>query len=175
MNEQAHLPNEQLHGYLDGALTPAERAACRTHLAGCPSCQARLARLQQLFDTLSTLSERPLTRDLLPGVLAAIAPQVAAPRLRLLLALQGVAILLVLVWASQLGLAAELLLFGDSLRAGWASQTAELAAGWAMLVQGLPPLLASLPYAAGGVLLWLVGNGLLLRGLLPPPHTKERL
>ncbi len=47
--------SELLTAHLDGELSPAEQAAVETHLAGCPSCQARADALRTAIGALATL------------------------------------------------------------------------------------------------------------------------
>jgi|CXWL01.1.fsa_nt_gi hypothetical protein len=57
-----HLTEEQLNEYLDEATT--ERARIEAHLSSCDECAARLSTLQNLFTELDSLPELKLTRDL---------------------------------------------------------------------------------------------------------------
>lgn len=70
-----HPDDELLNEYLDGRLTARESGELETHLAGCPSCAARLDRLQTVFSSLEALPELELSRDLSREVLAALRPQ----------------------------------------------------------------------------------------------------
>jgi anti-sigma factor RsiW len=61
----SHVDDGALHAYLDGELTPAERAQLETHIAECPACRTRLeeeralvARAGQLL-SLAQPVERP--------------------------------------------------------------------------------------------------------------------
>jgi anti-sigma factor RsiW len=195
-----HPDDGRLNEYLDGALDAAEQAGVAAHLAGCPACHARRDRLAALAAVLADLPDEPLARDLAPAVVAAVRrqrpePLAAAHALRILLAAQGLAAVLIvlLAWptlaASLPGPEVSLLAgqAGETLSAWRAAAVAEasatasgagesLAAGQAALDQ-LAMLMATraagpLPVwticLAAVALLWLVGNGLLLR---PAPRT----
>jgi len=60
-----HVDEGLLHAYLDGELTPVERARVDEHLAGCLACRTRLDEERQLIERASTLlglatpSDRP--------------------------------------------------------------------------------------------------------------------
>jgi len=57
-----HLTNEQLNEYLDNET--ANRAEVETHLDSCNECATRLSTLQALFVDLDSLPEVTLSRDL---------------------------------------------------------------------------------------------------------------
>ena len=65
MSDTVH-PREQLSAYLDGALTPAERAAVDTHLGSCADCRARLAELRGVSALLRSLPDPMPSRRLVP-------------------------------------------------------------------------------------------------------------
>jgi hypothetical protein len=69
-----HLDDETLSGYIDGALKPAERAAVRRHLAGCPQCAANLRTLQQTVLLLKELPQVAVPRSFIVRE-ADLAPQ----------------------------------------------------------------------------------------------------
>ena len=185
-----HLDEVTLNEYLDAALAPERRGAVEAHLAQCPDCTTRLNGLRALFAELETLPETSPRRDLSPAVITAIRrrlPQspVAAPALRAVFAAQALIALVLLglalptimratQWAvvTQLagqavadiagafpGLPSELLALQISLQRFMA----------ASLEFVRQPPLPSLPMLNVGLclaavsLLWLVGNGLLLR------------
>ena len=61
----SHVDEGTLHAYLDGELSPPERAALEVHIAECTSCGARLAEERSLIERASAVlggarpSERP--------------------------------------------------------------------------------------------------------------------
>ena len=82
---------ERLSEHLDGALAGAEARAVEEHLAGCAVCASVEAELRSLVGRARALDDRPPSRDLWPGIAAAIgsgeagrpaAPTVALPRRR---------------------------------------------------------------------------------------------
>ncbi|MGH2522216.1 MAG: anti-sigma factor family protein [Anaerolineales bacterium] len=186
---QLHFDDAALNEYLDFALPPARHAEVDAHLAACPECAARLAELRALFVALETLPDAPLERDLSRPVVAALRPQraktepLAAPLFRLVFAAQAAAavVLIGLSWpvlAANFQLAALSPLIAQVVRV--AVSTANSTAGrWQAaldsaqrLIQAGPqwPQLPAFPAVGWGLclaavaLLWLLGNGLLLRG-----------
>ena len=65
-----HLTETQLNEYLDHMLDATSRQRVQAHLEICEQCRAELAELETLFTALNQLTDMPLTRDLMPGVLA---------------------------------------------------------------------------------------------------------
>ena len=63
-----HVDEFTLNEYLDEALPDRERLDVEAHLAVCAACQAELAELQQLFLTLTAVSEAPFTVDMSAAV-----------------------------------------------------------------------------------------------------------
>ena len=57
-----HLTDDQLNEYLDEATT--ERVQIELHLSSCDECAARLSTLQNLFTELDSLPELELTKSL---------------------------------------------------------------------------------------------------------------
>lgn len=173
-----HHPDElTLHAYLDGELEADARVRLEAHLARCAACGARLAELETLFATIEALPDVPLERDLAPAVVAALEGEraAAAPRLRWLLAFQVAAALalLFLAWPALGAWAAAVWPGGDALRHLAARGAEALVAAGALgefsgaVARALPvPALSPAAWGvllAGAALLWLVGNGLLLR------------
>jgi hypothetical protein len=58
--------------YLAGELGAEERGRFETHLAGCAACGDEVAALRQLIETLREVPHRTVSRDLVPGILAAL-------------------------------------------------------------------------------------------------------
>ncbi len=67
MNDRAH-PSADLSAYLDGALTPAERAAVASHLDTCALCRGRLAELRGTASLVARLPDPLPARRLVPRV-----------------------------------------------------------------------------------------------------------
>jgi anti-sigma factor RsiW len=191
MSNAAHLDDVMLNEYLDEVLERSARTDVEAHLAHCPDCSTRLLELRTLFADLESLPDLPLERDLTPSVLAVARrksrPQtLASPALGLIFALQTVASIFLLGLA--LPLFAQPLQsfttfqFGEQLSILLANLLAILSGSWPALltaaqnlvsesvsfvqpIQTLPFISeASLMICLSAVfLLWLLGNGLLLR------------
>ena len=177
-----HLTEETLNEYLDGALSSSARTVTDAHLADCPGCASRLESLRALFAGLDGLPDVGLARDLSPAVLLALPRRARLPLLiRLVLPLQAPAALAILAWAWPA-------LDNSFWLPGWSSlwdvsfSSASrlpgiLASQWSAWTQPLTRLTFSpaislhlYPSAfllgltlSSACLLWLVGNGLLLR------------
>ena len=165
-----HLTDDQLNEYLDNET--AERAQIETHLASCADCAARLTALQALFAEIESLPDLALSRSLAPR-LTPHAP--ALPRwLTLTATLQAALALIALlvaapVFATRLPVI-QMPSFADMLlqfQSQWALFFDTITTYQLPTLPQLPPLeistfVLSLTIA-GASLLWLVGNGLLLR------------
>lgn len=197
MSNTAHLDDVSLNEYLDEALERSARTDVEAHLTHCPDCAARLIELRTLFADLESLPDLPLERDLTPAVLAVARrkarPQpLASPVLGLVFALQAVVSIVLL--GLSLPLFAQPLQsittfqFGEQASILLANLLATLSASWSALltsaqnlvsestslmqpIQTLPFISeASLMICLSAVfLLWLLGNGLLLR----PTRTRS--
>jgi len=181
-----HLTEETINEYLDDALALPARAAAAAHLAGCADCAAQLQALRAVFDALETLPDGVLERDLVPGVVAATGGRAGVPlAVRLALLPQALATfaLLASAWpllgspwlSSAFALPPDLSVAGIAQRAGaffsqWAGRLSSLACSGGPFATGMPlSLNLDVPLSLLGLtlvsacLLWLVGNGLLLR------------
>ena len=69
----SHVDEGLLHAYLDGELTPVERARVDEHLAGCLTCRTRLEEERQLIERASILLSAALPPDRLAPPLSALA------------------------------------------------------------------------------------------------------
>jgi hypothetical protein len=72
------LWTDRLSDYLDGELSPDERAQLEQHLDRCPACAATLAELGAVVERARALAPAEPERDLWPGIASAI----GAPRRR---------------------------------------------------------------------------------------------
>jgi hypothetical protein len=187
-----HLTDELLNEYLDEALEAEARARAASHLAGCAECAARLATLRALFTTLDALPEVPLDRDLSAAVVARLprATPEWRPAIHWLIVAQAVAAVLLLAFAAPV-IIGNLAPAGVSvpgqriaqftldllagLQAQWQSLLGTLAwlstqglAGVRAVTEPLTEASTVLPggVAAGLAVLWLAGNGVLLRSTL---------
>jgi anti-sigma factor RsiW len=168
-----HLTDDQLNEYLDNETT--ESAFIETHLSSCGECAARLTTLQALFTEIESLPELELTHSLAARFTQTPSLPLQLPRwLTLTATLQAVAAVIAIIFvtpfvtdllpAIQMPSIAEVLL--------------QLQSQWMVLLKTLTdfqlPTLPQIPVIetsslvlaltlAGVSLLWLVGNGLLLR------------
>jgi anti-sigma factor RsiW len=166
-----HLTEAQLNEYLDGELERRERSAVEAHLAACPACRAALEELLALAAAVESLPDAPLTHDLAPLVLAKLPPPRLALGWKLVLAAQagaalGLSLLIVANLLPGLRLPALEAILPLSLPA------IEVPA-FDLPTSILPPFhslpLEASPFnviflAASALLLWGVGNAVLLRG-----------
>ena len=169
-----HLTDEQLNEYLDNEST--ERAQIESHLASCEDCAARLSTLENLFTEIESLPEITLSRPLAPH----FTPHIPSlPRwLTLTATLQAAIAMIALI------LAAPLLIQGlppylSNLEAlSFTEIFLEVQSQWMawlkMLSQLQIPAVPEIPVIElssmvimltliGVSILWIVGNGLLLR------------
>lgn len=92
-----HLNEFLLNEYLDGVLDEAARKRVEAHLHRCPRCRARLDDLRSVFHALGLPGEKPLGRDLVPGILARLPRRTLGLGWRVALAIQAGAALGLLV------------------------------------------------------------------------------
>jgi hypothetical protein len=167
-----HITDVQLNEYLDNEIT--ERAQIESHLSSCDECAARLTALKTLFAELDSLPEVELTRNLAARFVSAgqLPPQL--PRwLTLTASLQAALALIALIVAAPFVMnllpAIETPSFAETLiqiQTQWLTLL-DTFTNYQLPAFSLPPLqipTLTLSLAlAGASLLWLVGNGLLLR------------
>jgi anti-sigma factor RsiW len=75
-----HISDDVLQAYLDGELADGEGRTVAAHITDCGACGARLRSLERLYSLVESLPERPLDADLMPGVMARLAPRPALSR-----------------------------------------------------------------------------------------------
>ena len=167
-----HITDETLNEYLDNELT--DRAEVESHLSQCADCAARLSALQTLFDEIESLPELTLSRSL-AALFARRDVGFALPRwLKLTATLQAALALIIVILAAPL--ITELLpavqtpSLTDALLQLQSQWTTWLDMFSTLQIPPLPQLpaleISSLVLTltlAGVSVLWLVGNGLLLR------------
>ncbi len=167
-----HLTEEQLNEYLDNET--AERAQIESHLSSCDECAARLSTLQNLFVEIESLPELVLTRNLAaPFTLRSSLPAQLPRWLPLTVTLQAVIALVVSIIAApfviQLLPAIEMPSFSNAFIQIQTQSTTWLD----MLSQFQIPTISAFSFELSSLylmfalavvsMLWLVGNGLLLR------------
>ena len=168
-----HLTDDLLNEYLDNETT--ERAQIEAHLASCGECAARLTALKTLFAELDSLPELELTHSIAARFTRDVNLTPQLPRwLTLTASLQAVLALITLIVAAPF--VANLLPAIETpsltvmliqLQAQWTTWLDVLSTLQLPQFPQLPPLeISSLMLTltlAGASVLWLVGNGLLLR------------
>jgi len=172
-----HLTDDQLNEHLDNSLF--DNSALR-HLESCDDCRARLEEFKRVFTALDSLPEAPLPRDLSTSILAQLSkesPTRSAPTLRWLSAIQSIGAVAIFVWLAssftpppeisnyQLptidSIVASVILFLSSISVNLPDSSALLSSSTIEIqTTSLIFLIAS------AAILWLVGNGLLLRAPL---------
>lgn len=172
-----HLKDEQLNEYLDNEIE--DRRQAELHLASCEGCAARLASLQELFNELETLPEISLSQDLRAAVSRKLQGRVALPRsLRLAAIMQAVVAIVALILAGPFGMQWISPYVSNLPALSLSEAYMQLQTEWLMwldmLSQYTLPEFPEIPMAEissllltltviGVSILWLVGNGLLLR------------
>jgi anti-sigma factor (TIGR02949 family) len=100
MTERCEQLRERFSEYLDGELTPEERAALEEHLAACTGCRAELEALRRTVQAVASLPRRTAPEGLAARVAAEIRAETASPRPKAITVL----------WARALPIAAMLLI-----------------------------------------------------------------
>ncbi len=166
-----HLTDEQLNEYLDNET--AERAEIELHLSSCDECAARLSALQNLLTELDSLPELELTRDLA----APFTPRPSLPAqlpkfLTLTAFLQAAVALAAIIIAAPFVIPLIPVIETSSLTTLFFEAQSQWTAWLNVLSQFQMPTLPELPILemssllltlAGVSVLWILGNGLLLR------------
>lgn len=167
-----HLTDEQLNEYLDNETN--EREQIELHLFSCGECAMRLAALQKLFAEIEALPELPLTRDI-ARFAAAGQWNLRLPRwLTLTVFAQAALVLIALILSIPLITtyipqidAASLISPLFEIQSLWNAWLDSLSTFQFPAIPQLPiPVLemSSLLLALAGVfVIWIVGNGILLR------------
>lgn len=172
-----HLTDELLNEYLDNEL--ADRAQVEEHLSACADCAARLTALQILFTELDSLPEETLSHNIAARFLPRPSLPAALPRsLRLTVTLQAVIAIVAMVFAAPFVMqflspylvAVQMPSFTEMViqaQSQWMIWLDALSTFQMPTLPQLPPLeISTIMLAitlAGVSMLWLVGNGLLLR------------
>ncbi len=183
-DRKTHLDEWSLQEYLDDVLADDDRESLEAHLVECDDCAEKFASLKYLYSEMERLPDEPLAHDLSTRVIRSLTlKEGRKPYLHRILAAQLAAaiIMFLTIWPRiplELGgryslaqlleplqkfveLSAQGILFMreflDWIYAQWVATLSMPAIDWPFT--GLP--LAS---AVGAMtLLWLLGNGLLLR------------
>lgn len=202
MSETAHLSQETINEYLDGVLSSGAMAQVDDHLRDCETCRLTLDEIADLFITLDGLPEIHLQRNLAPQIVESLRSRspVRSPstwgstrRLGLALAAQaaGAVAMLGLAWPEALtwlaqGAAPDLTNpLATAFDEGFRSFSMFLVTPDPLGLEGLlssisPP---SIPWAsvsslisvlAASTIVWILGNGLLLRTRSPSAGRRDR-
>lgn len=168
-----HLTDDQLNEYLDNEI--AERVQVESHLASCADCAARLTALRTLFAELDSLPELELTHSLASRFTSTGQLTLQLPRWLTLTAISQaafalIALILAAPFMMNLLPAVETPSFTDlffQLQSQWIAWFDVLSTFHFPAIPQLPPIelstFALTLTLIGASLLWLVGNGLLLR------------
>lgn len=170
-----HLTDDQLNEYLDSET--AERAQIESHLSSCNECAARLTALQNLFSEIESLPELALAGDIAARFTLRASPSLPANLWRwltLTATLQAVIALIALIFSAPfiatLLPATETPSFTETLiqvQIQWVAWLNVLSTFQIPTLPQFPVVeVSSLMLVltlAGVSMLWLVGNGLLLR------------
>jgi hypothetical protein len=168
-----HLTDDQLNEYLDKATT--ELVQIEAHLSSCDECAARLSTLQNVFAELDSLPELELTKSLaapftlrpsLPAQLPKFLTLTAVLQAAVALATLIIAVPFVSALLPQIELPSFAKLFFQ-IQAQWTVWLDQLSTFNLLTFQpiNLPTFeMSSLLLTLAGVsVLWILGNGLLLR------------
>lgn len=172
-----HLTDEQLNEYLDHEAS--DRVQIELHVASCKDCSARLSALQDLFSEIESLPELELSPDFAVGFISSPNQPVPLPRsLTLTAALQAalavVAIIFAAPFVTQLipsytpgfSVSSFMEMFMQ-LQSQWTVWLDALSTLPAPTIPEIPAINVSSLFVMSTIigvsLLWLVGNGLLLR------------
>ncbi len=180
-----HPSQDTFFTYLDKSMSSAENEVLAVHLESCQDCQKRFNEVRRLFEIIASVPEIQLNRDLSPLVMAHLQP-LASPRfLSAAVFLQFLASVVILAFAIPVLLQhpslAEVLHHVDAFLQGIPS-VADLLSEWFLplavdvesffvsAANGLTQtdrlitdILSVIPLVISSSLLWLVGNGILIR------------
>lgn len=184
MHEDYHLDETVLHGYLDDVLDPTQRSEVEAHIAGCPLCSHRLQELGELFLSLTSLADVPLERDLVPSVMSIIRQRKRYfPVLKFAIATQILTVGFLFIWPHMSAAIDEII--ASPLTTRFTAETigvfTNVSRIWSVVLDALTgfltrglinlrnvpsfswPVLDEWLVVVVMVVIWLVGNGLLLR------------
>lgn len=186
----AHLSEDQLYAYIDRELAESSRRRVEAHLEACPACQERVSELTSLFADIESVPDEPLGRDLAPDVVAAVRARqresdlltrvagaealVAAAITAAVLLLRGGRPVPGTLFGGLSEAAVELQIAFELVAAEFYAAAVDLSSVWSELLAAVsqgssgalpsaPAWLSWGPVLAVGLVLWLLGNGVLLR------------
>ena len=167
-----HVTDVQLNEYLDEATN--ERAQIKSHLSSCDECAARLTTLQILFTEIESLPELALTKSLAAPFTSPQSLPAGLPRwLPLTVTLQAAVALVSLVIAAPFVIQLLPAIEMPSLNTVFIQLQTQWTAWLDMLSGFQMPAVPTFSFELSSLylmtalvvvsMLWLVGNGLLLR------------
>lgn len=172
-----HLMDEQLNEYLDHEAS--DRVQIELHLASCKDCSARLSALQDLFSEIESLPELELSPDFAAGFISSPNQPVPLPRsLTLTATLQAALAVLGIIAAAPFVMQFISPYVPDLSTPSLVDVFMQIQSQWTVWLDALlilsAPTIPEIPAInisslfvmstlIGVSLLWLVGNGLLLR------------
>lgn len=180
-----HIQEMQYHQYLDNDLDLVERGVIEKHIVECQKCRQELAALQHLFVAIESVPDTNLQIDLSQNILDAIGkPASLSWRLKLAIAFQlaVASALTVIAWPSLspsiayfefptintdifpllMDMSTQFSKFVTAMSHSFAGLLDDMATSSSQLLLGDASVFI-LPLAISATLLWLVGNGILLR------------
>ena len=168
-----HIADEQLNEYLDNEIQ--DHASIELHLSSCAECAARLSTLQALFAQIESLPELELTRS----IAARFAPNPRLPAqlprwLTLTAILQAALALVAIILAAPMVMDLLPAIQTPSLTGIFVQIQSQWTAWLGILSTFQVPSVPEIPVfefsslilaliLVGVSMLWLIGNGLLLR------------
>ena len=167
-----HISDVQLNEYLDEATN--ERAQIESHLSSCDECAARLSTLQHLFAEIESLPELALTKSLTAPFMRTVSLPAQLPRfLTLTVTLQAAIALVIMIVAAPFVIQLMPAIEMPSLSKLFIQLQTQWVTWLDMLSQFQMPTLPTISLelsslylisaVVGVSMLWLIGNGLLLR------------
>ena len=167
-----HVMDVQLNEYLDEATN--ERAQIESHLSSCDECAARLTALQNLFAEIESLPELALTKSLAAPFTSPRSLPAGLPRwFPLTVTLQAAVALVSLVVAAPFVIQLMPAIQAPSLSTVFIQLQTQWRTWLDMLSQFQTPTIPTFSFELSSLylmtalvvvsMLWLVGNGLLLR------------
>ena len=168
-----HLTEEELNEYLDNEIQ--DRAPIELHLSSCAECAARLATLQALFAEIESLPELELTRSIAARFTSGPSLPAQLPRwLTLTAILQAMLALVAIILAAPVVMDLLPVIQTPSLTDIFVQIQSQWTAWLGILSNFQLPSVPEIPVfefsslilaliLVGVSMLWLIGNGLLLR------------
>lgn len=172
-----HLTDEQLNEYLDHE--SSERIQIEAHLASCADCVARLAALQSLFNEIESLSDLTLARSMASRLTLPSARSTSLPRsLTLAMTLQAALAIVTIILAAPFVMQLVSPYWRSLPAPSIGDVIVQIQSQWMLWLDALSqiqmPTIPEIPVTdpsslfvmstvIGVSLVWLIGNGFLMR------------